>query len=278
MRHQRIIELDDPEQLTQQPPELFDTGHWERTIPIKSPRSSGYEKRWRDGDRLIIERCVHRTISVRYGTETRREISLVTIPLIVDFNDILEAVQVEIDDDWGTQPWDDCDGYEHVIADADEYQYAKDSSGTARGIYRMRNSHYQANGLLLLTDTAQEGLYRYHRLNGASKQVAREMVAVTCRQTLDLLVEWYSEGWQWYYVTCEFDGYEDNCSGFLNEEDAKEHGSNDCARNVAYLMGQAGHIIVNRPVAWYRTRDEIEKECRAGYQYNLNLQNWKHDG
>jgi len=276
MRYHRIIELDDPEQPTQKPPELFDTGHWELTIPIRSAQSSGYEKRWRDGGELVIERCVHRQIPVRYGTEIRYETSLSRVPAQVDFNDILAEVVVSIDDDWSSRPWDNCDGYEHEIADDDEYQHAKGSRGTARGIYRMRDSHYRAAGLLLLTDTAQDGLYRYHRLNGASKQVAREMVAVTCRQTLDQLVKWYSEGWQWYYVKCGFDGYEDDCCGFLTEEEAEEHGRDTCAYDVAHLMERAGYIIINRPVPWYH--EDARKRWRSSYRYNLNLQNWKHDG
>jgi hypothetical protein len=275
MRQLRVIQLDDPAPPTRTEPEGVDAENWSKYTPINSARSNGYERRWREDDLLIIERQVTREIPVRYGVETVQENSRHCLPACVDFRDILEATTFEEDDFCG-EPWANCDGYEHTSIEPDSLPVSQWGAAT-RGYYRPR-SYNGHSGLLVLDDTEQATSYEYYRSRGASKQVARECIAANIRHTLDQLVEWYADGWQWYGSKCEFEGYEDSLWGVSTLDD-EDYTRNEVASQVASQMQSDGYTILNwsHPVL---SRLGKTGWTTVGYRNHLKRkmqeQNWSH--
>lgn len=268
----RIIELDDRPSVA--PTDTGDPEHpdWKKFTSIHSDRSHGYERRWRTGDLLHIERRVDRTIPTQYGIERQHEFSQRVVPAHVNFEDIVAATRVELDDDLYDRPWDMCDGYEHTEADDTVYSQAVRGRNVPRGRYIADRGH----GLLILADIEQANDYQYYRKCGASKQVAREQIACRVQQTLDQLRQWYADGWWWYCVICDFAGYEDSCGGFSDEDSAKQASREEMPNNVAYQMRGDGYTVRN----WPRNNVRVGK---TGYTRNtyrdrlrcqLNTQNW----
>lgn len=177
---------------------------------------------------------------------TVNEDTIVTVTTIeesryVQFDDILDSVRIEYDDCYTEAPWKDCDGYEH---NAEHVRYdGDDDRRGARGYVAGRDSvHITIDD----DDVRSWGNYDYYRANGCSKQVAHELVAQVKRNTIDRLVDWYSNGWCYYVVVGEYNGYEDSLGG-IDSEDYAEECKVDVAREVAAQMERDGYIVEGRP-------------------------------
>ena len=281
MRRHRVIQLDDPPEPARS--ELMNgaaTGPWLKRQIIQSPPASaspvhqnGYEKRWREGDVLCIERQVTSEISGRYGIEDRQEYSLRRVPACVNFRDIQESTTFGVDEGCAARPWDWASGYEHREIEIGLHHAALQGSKKPRGFY---NSQQGDRGFLILEDVVGQDRYSYHRSRGAAKQVARELAVDQCRRALNQLVEWYSDGWWWYEAACKFEDYEDRLGGFLDTDD-EQYARGEVACTVARMMQADGYTILN----WSGYLD-YPGEKYAGTNYrerlrqNLNEQNWNY--
>lgn len=157
-----------------------------------------------------------------------------TQPAEIDFADILDAVKVE-PDDLSEAPWDNCDGYEHRLRPATYEQ----SDSSASFVHRGRPMYVE-----LLSDN---GIYQYLRANGASRQTAREAEARDRQRTIDQLIEWYSEGWSWWHVSCDFMGAGDSIGGVDSEDYATTDLSEEIALNVAHQLEKRGFSVLDKP-------------------------------
>jgi hypothetical protein len=159
----------------------------------------------------------------------------------VDYDDIRAAVTVEPDDHYET-PWDNCDGWEHDARELGYYDHddMRESAGYAQRGWN------EPNVLITLNDDLSED-YRFYRLNGASKQVAFERVAQLKRERLEQLVKWYEDGWEWWYVSGEFDDYEGMSCGGIDCADYAEDFADELADEIAKQMESDGFVVQNRP-------------------------------
>ena len=165
---------------------------------------------------------------------------------VVQFDDILDSVNIEYDDWVGQEPWNECDGWEH---NADRVRYDRDDDRRgARGYVAGRDPVH-------ITVDADWGNYDYFRANGCSKQVARELTAQIKRDAIDQLVKWYSDGWEYYFVNGEYQGYFDSVGSIDSYEYAKEC-KIDVAGKIAAQMENDGYIV-------------------EGYHPPNKLDNWK---
>lgn len=188
----------------------------------------------------------------------------------IDFDDILDKTQVVYDEYDSDTPWDRCDGFEHTV----ERSHRVEGDAESMRGYCWCDSRRERI-VIRLPEGEDYGLYKWHRERGASKQVAREAVAAARRNTLDMLVKWYSDGWEWYGVKCDFEvlgeEYNDSIWGIDDPDYAENEVKPDVAYNVAAELEKAGFTIVNRPVRVYPSREDKKTRIR----YNLQLQNWK---
>jgi len=197
-------------------------------------------------------------------------IAVESAPAVVEFDDILGATKVVYDECVSDAPWEMCDGFEHTVVSPSRVD------GDAK---RMRGYCWHSGDrervVIQLPEGEDYGLYKWHRERGASKQVAREAVAAERRRTLDLLVKWYSDGWQYWGVKCDFEvlgeEFHDSVWGIDDEDYAEREVVSEIADNVAAELEKAGFTVNSRPERVYSSR--ADKQARL--RYNLQLQNWK---
>ena len=223
-------------------------------------------------------------------------IAVETAPAEIDFADILEATRAEVDPDETEAPWNVCEGWEHgTVPPA---LYGKED------LHAMRS--FVAGGLprpgLIIELPADEdyGIFEHLRKQGATKQVAREAVAAARRKTLDQLVEWYSDGWDWWAVVCEFTvlgkSYCDSLS-MIDSHDYAEEQREEIALEVAHQLEADGYTVTNKPegepglsaqhFGTVVSTDGIRETSfrrimtcagwRETWQHNMAAQNWSAD-
>lgn len=172
-------------------------------------------------------------------------VSVETQPAIIDFEDILEAVQVEPDEGMNETPWDTCEGLEHTLR-LPRTDCETDSDACIHHDRRYR----------IFEVPYDHDLYRWYRSNGASRQVAQEAVARSRQRTIEQLANWYQNGWEWWAVSCEFMGESASVCGV----DSYEYASGDCAQDIAEEVAaqliKAGYTVNGLP------------DRRAGYLEN----------
>jgi hypothetical protein len=198
-------------------------------------------------------------------------IAVESTPAVIDFNDLLNATRVIEDTDFNEAPWENWDGWEHVARNARglDHADARDMQGYCRT--------WDRGERLVITLPAgdTDGVYRYAREGGASRQVAAETLARARRQTIAQLVEWYENGWQWYGVRCCVTvlgvEYEASLWGIDDPEYAERDVKVEMAFDVAGQLEEAGFTVANKPAGRHGlTREEKQASIRR----RLALQNW----
>lgn len=159
---------------------------------------------------------------------------------VVDFQDILDSVSVNYDEYMDDAPWDNCDGWEHSVRSIDH-----DGERASRGCYH-RDRHN--NGIIEIDDSTITDCWGHNGYPGCSKQVRAELIAQVKRNALDQLVKWYEEGWSYYSVQGEYDGYEASIHGIDDYGYADSEVREDIASEIAYQMESDGYIIENLPL------------------------------
>lgn len=199
------------------------------------------EHRHRDGDTMV---CV----------------TVETLRAVIDFADIREAVNVEPDEFMSEAPWEHCDGYEHIVR-----PIRSNEEGDSEAAFT-----YQGRRQIVIVDT-DHGIYDYLRERGASRQVAREAVARDRQRTIEQLIGWYQDGWQWWSVHCDYLDADDGVGGVDCEEYASGDLSEEVALNVAHELESRGFTVTGKP------------DRRAGYlesrryhlRQNLLMGTWR---
>jgi hypothetical protein len=199
-------------------------------------------------------------------------IAVETVDAIIDFGDILKATEVVNDPYTNETPWDNCDGFEHTATPRHRYNDAADTRSMRGCIYC---DGRRETVVITLPEKDPYGIYNYQRSHGASRQVAREAEAASRRITLDLLVNWYGNGWEWYGVVCEYEilgeTYEASIWG-VDDHKYADTMREEIAGEVACQLRKAGYTVDNMPAnsttSWTR-QDKINR-----LKHNLNSQNW----
>lgn len=188
---------------------------------------------------------------------------------IVDYQDIVDAISVDNDDNSWEAPWKNCDGWEH------EYRrvHYHDDAGLAdsRG-YGSSSSNREQFIITISDDTLKEwGNYDYYHAIGCSKQVAFELTAQIKRKALDQLVKWYEDGWNYYRVHGEFMGYGASCGG-IDDYDYAKVVVYDIADEIVDYMEKDGYIIENRynPYSHTKRQQLQDRLDRNKQQFVIN--------
>lgn len=193
-------------------------------------------------------------------------IAVETAPATIDFDEILAKTQVVYDEGFGDTPWENCDGFDHEV----ERTHLMENAAARRGYCPSERMQV----VITLAEGDDYGIYDYQREHGASKQVAREAVAYARRRTLDQLVKWYTDGWEWFGVKCDFealgDEYHDSLWGIDDSDYAERDVKPEIADNVAAELEKAGFTVTNRPIRVYPSRADKQDRLRR----NAALQNW----
>jgi hypothetical protein len=183
---------------------------------------------------------------------------------VVEWADILDAITIA-PDDMTDAPWDNCDGFDHETTPAQQCENAESRRGCCWDT---------GNRERVVVSVAFDGeLHAWCRARGASRQVAREMVALSARRTIDALTHWLEHGWEWWVVSGDILGCGDSLGGIDDYDYAKNEVVGDIADNLAYALEQAGYTITGRPEAG-GPHSEIRKNRRDNLHRNLSLFSW----
>lgn len=191
----------------------------------------------------------------------------------IDFDDITTGA--EIDDYHGGTPWDDCDGFEHEFVPTSYYDH---DDRTDANNYVNRRDRDGGSGYIEISDE-QVVKWGCTGPSGCSKQVRAEAIAAAKRKTVDLLVNWYENGWTWYTAYAKFEdealGIEEAeyCGGIEDEDYAEEMARDELRGQLVYAMEKAGYTVINVP-ADCPDREEAYRQNRrkakiSQIRYNL---------
>jgi len=192
-------------------------------------------------------------------------------PAIVSFEEILEATEVVHDEYENMTPWEHCDGFEHTATSERRFREEANARAMQGSVYC---DGHRERLVIELPDEEDYGICQYARGNGASRQVAAEMVAAERRRTLAQLVKWYDSGWEWYGVRCRFkvlgDEYNDSLWG-IDDAEYAETLKEEIALNMAAQLEEAGYTVTGKP-EHRQTYTRADKQARLSR--NLAAQNW----
>jgi len=202
-------------------------------------------------------------------------VAIETAPAIVNFDTILDATEVVYDNHYTEAPWDNCDGYDHEVETAPHCSY---SASPLRDAAEMRGycfRHGNLEHVVITLSDDDHGIFNRQRSMGATRQVAREAVAADRRRTLDQLVEWYSNGWEWYGVRCDFSLLGQDFGASVWGIDDNNYAINvvvpEIADEVADQLEKADFTVTGRPE---REPYSSRESKQSGIRHNLNMQNW----
>lgn len=157
----------------------------------------------------------------------------------IDYNDILESVEV-VADDYGESPLDNCDGFEHELVKHTYHDHEDRDKYANNQVYVDRSRYY-----INLKD--DNGLFRYYRERGASRQVAAELVAADKRRRIEYIKEIYENGYEAWGIKGEYNGYEASVWGVDDYDYAERDVRHEVAAEIVYQLEKDDYIVTNKP-------------------------------
>lgn len=161
----------------------------------------------------------------------------------IDWQEVRATARVE-QDQYSGPPWEDDDGFEHRVVDADSVEgYNEDHTFWAGHTRKL---------VVVDREVARGWGSAYH---GASKQVEAEAKAAELARSYALLVKWRKGEWYVYGVVVDFLDETESLWGIYTEDECFEVGDDKYLAEVADEMaGQAcdalekkGFVILGRP-------------------------------
>lgn len=196
-------------------------------------------------------------------------IAIETRSAVIPFNGVLAACHV-VADDLSESPWEHWDEFEHEAVSLHKLPDEADPR-EMQGYCRTwdRGERY-----VIVTPRENKSLFDYYRENGASRQVAAEMVALDRRRTTAQLVKWYEDGWQWFGVEGQFDAlgeeYTASVWGIDDEGYARDVVRMEIALELAGQLEEAGYTVTDLPEHHGMTREQKAER----FQWRKGLQCW----
>lgn len=199
----------------------------------------------------------------------------------INFEDVCNNVAVVFDDTTREPPWDDGTIWRHrqqLPLHEEEYKsvrFVKTQDGTPDFLITLIDSE---------DSNSREARFARFRNDGASKQVAAEMVAQQDRLCIEQLKDWYINGFDsWYVITkfpAPFEVVNDSVFGIDDEDYANSIRSGFIETFCLYAKNYGWKIIGGPTEAEQLAKQKKARleSARARFRTNLNLFNWSYDG
>lgn len=172
-------------------------------------------------------------------------ITVETIVSVADRRVSWDDIETSIEyDDRCEAPWDECDGFEHEF---ERETYHDDERRRDSHAYVNRSPRDGGSGWIVIDDATVIDKWGCVGPAGCSRQVRAESIARAKRQTIEQLVKWYENGWQWYGARAQFGEYEDSVWGIDSEEYAVEVAETEMRWEVAAQLEENGFIVADKP-------------------------------
>jgi len=189
----------------------------------------------------------------------------------IDFADIFNASVVEPDTDCEA-PWENCDGWEHEfipqhkLPDNLSTYDAKKAAG------------WTGDGLIVVDPNVvkKQWMGEYSPFSGEHRQVYEEHIAEVRRKAVAQLVKWYKDGYDYWWVYCQFKD-ETAWMGMIQDDRDGEH-LKECrvemAEEVAYQLEKRGFTVINWPGHPSQREARINQE-RADIARHMGFEDYK---
>ena len=242
---------------------------WRQVRPV----TDGTETRWRDTfQRLhVLTVTERREGNEEDGTlcvirQTREVVKSAPLPYSV----LKKKACKVVEDDECRAPWEDCDGWDHHLETTGEFRGDDlDRFRDAQGVFR-----HGSEGLVrIVFDYDLSANYDYHHTRGASKQVARQLVAAEKRRSIEQLRKWYVHGWQWFGAVCKWGEYDEALWGIDDEKYAWQVLEEEMMPGLVAHVESLGYLITGKPQPRKRKR-WTKKSWREHLRRNLNSQHF----
>lgn len=207
-------------------------------------------ERYREGHELIVKQTKWYHSQSAIGTESVCKTSLSRTPAVIPIDWIAAQHEINLDLDF-CSPWDDQDGWEHDYERIRQpFPGTDDDMRSMRGFVSggsNRNDMCVTLNYDSFAGESKKERFDYFRLNGASKQVARELVARQNQKYIDQIVEWRVDGYQCYVVavsvTLAGKTYDESLCGVDDEDYAKKEVTLELAYQIAHQLIDDGFTI-----------------------------------
>lgn len=217
---------------------------------------------------------MQKTITRRREGDIMVVVTEVRHSAIIDFKKIVEAADIEGDDEMNA-PWEEHDGDEHEavrIQDAYDESYLQANPENVVG-------HRHDRVLIRIDPSVVEEVRQYHLARGASKQVAAEEAAFALRRRYEQLREWYNDGWHWHMVSIEFMGHYEHLGGILCDpgDEYLSEVEEDLALEVASALEKEGYTVINKPSEMHPSnRERIQSRVaqNLGFRSRQEYEAW----
>lgn len=250
--------------------QLLQTQNYNVQTITEKPGRQRTEHRWVEKNRMYVRVTERVSEITEYGLTETESTSLRSGPAIIDYEYIVSQVKIE-DEQYHERPWDDDEWWSHELKSADRGHFSE--------IRKATNLIQRRQGLCLIVpddssfggDSVETRCEGFHK-RGASKQVAREMVADQTRKWIKQLRSWYTDCVSYFCVECSVNvlnkTYVYDCGGFMrmnnHKEDAEieEYAKQNAITEVCDQLVEDGFTISNRPEKGTVTYAEACRRCR----------------
>lgn len=205
--------------------------------------------RRRDGSKLTITVEADTVELKPYGAVQQRTTKTIQLPATIPYSWLLG--QVEVADPYDdTFPWDDGDGWEHALIEAPYYNAILFDKAHNFVWYDRARKH------VVVTDASYGGesfaqRFEALRKQGASKQVAREVMADRDRAYVKQIVTWYETGYFTVDLSIEIKiagkVYEESCGGYENHPADIDYGRENLLYGIIHELEQDGFVVTGCP-------------------------------
>jgi hypothetical protein len=172
-------------------------------------------------------------------------VTVETRPAVIDFADVYKATEVVPDELSYEAPWEHWDDWQHTATDLDDSRF----DGVSRDSLRKAAGECWDEGnrrRVLIEQPYDSDLYKWYRDNGASRGVARQLVAKSMAKRLEQIVKWYRYGWEWWAVKGEYNGCYARVGG-IDDDGYAEEMRREIAGELASELEDAGYTVINYP-------------------------------
>jgi hypothetical protein len=191
-------------------------------------------------------------VTIEITPDELNDVSAAEVIALLDYSDVLDAITVE-QDEYQENP---TDWAEHIEARSlynnwrGVQDWDHDRAGFTYGVVQGEAYIIEAN-----CEPHETESYKFHRSNGASRQVAFELAAESLASQVEYTRQFYAQE-RCFWVACgEVDGIVWSCGGYDDEEYARQ----EVAVELTAGLEAVGYTVENQPApeprhsnGWYQ--------------------------
>jgi hypothetical protein len=191
------------------------------------------------------------------------ETTVTTRTAKIDFQDILDACEIDEEDDMGP-PWEEHDGWEHdLIRNVDERSPWSENWDEVKKSEAVFYNDRAWNMIVVPRTTLEEWQGKWVPGRETRQQYEDRLTRIR-REAVEQLKTWYTDGYHWYWVHVTFMGHDESLGGIQTKDDSPDDPyldevKEELAGEIASALEEDGYEVINRPA---RSTEDTEVHNR----------------